>query len=252
MKSVLFVILISFIFADEYYTVVSGDSLGVIANRFGVTVNDLVSWNNIANPDLIYPGQRLIVKKGSSGKPDTPTPSGNGKIYKITDSQMQRMGWRNYNLADLNNCLKRFEINTVSRVRHFISQTSHESACGVYTEELGGPRDCAKYEHRRDLGNNKPGDGCRFKGAGYIQLTGRSNYQQFANYIHDSKVMDGVSYVAKKYPWTSAGFWWYKNNMNRLCDGNPSVETVTRRVNGGTMGLADRQRYYNLACSVFN
>jgi len=84
---------------------------------------------------------------------------------------MQKMGWRNYNLADLNSCLKRFVINTVSRVRHFISQTSHESAYGVYTEELGGPRDCAKYEGRRDLGNNKSGDGCRFKGVGYIQLT---------------------------------------------------------------------------------
>ena len=53
--------------------------------------------------------------------------------------------------------------------------------------------------------------------------------------------MDRVSYVAKKYPWISAGFWWYKNNMNRLCHGNPSVETVTRRVNEGTNGLADRQ-----------
>jgi len=49
--------------------------------------------------------------------------------------------------------------------------------------------------------------------------------------------MDRVSYVAKKYPWTSAGFWWYKNNMNRLCDGNPSVETVTKRVNKGKMDL---------------
>ena len=254
MKSVLLLILISFIFADQTYTVQSGDTLGGIASRFGVTVSDLVSWNNIANPDLIYPGQNLVIKKGSSSSSDTkPTPSsgGNGKVYKITDVQMQKMGWKNYNLADLNSCLKRFEINTVNRVRHFISQTSHESACGVYTQELGGPSYCAKYDGRRDLGNTKPGDGCRYKGAGYIQLTGRSNYQQFANYIHDSKVMDGVSYVSKKYPWTSAGFWWHRNGMNKLCDGNPSVEVVTKRVNGGYNGLAERKRYYDRACTIF-
>ena len=115
MKSVLLLILISFIFADQTYTVQSGDTLGGIASRFGVTVSDLVSWNNIANPDLIYPGQNLVIKKGSSSSSDTkPTPSsgGNGKVYKITDAQMQKMGWKNYNLADLNSCLKRFEINT--------------------------------------------------------------------------------------------------------------------------------------------
>ena len=112
MKSVLLLILISFIFADQTYTVQSGYTLGGIASRFGVTVSDLVSWNNIANPDLIYPGQNLVIKKGSSSSSDTkPTPSsgGNGKVYKITDAQMQKMGWKNYNLADLNNCLKRFE-----------------------------------------------------------------------------------------------------------------------------------------------
>lgn len=63
MKSVLLLILISFIFADQTYTVQSGDTLGGIASRFGVTVSDLVSWNNIANPDLIYPGQNLVIKK---------------------------------------------------------------------------------------------------------------------------------------------------------------------------------------------
>ena len=119
---------------------------------------------------------------------------------------MQKMGWKNYNLADLNSCLKRFEINTVKRVRHFISQTSHESDWRVYTQEFGGSSYGEKQDGRRDLGNTKPGDGCRYKGAGYILLAGNSNYQKFANYIHDSKVMVGVLYVSKKYPWTSAGF----------------------------------------------
>ena len=254
MKVYLFLALISFIIADEYYTVQSGDYLGKIANRYGVSVSDLCNWNGISNPDLIYPGQRLLVKKsGSSSGSGSGSGSGkSGKIYSVTDSQMQKMGWKNYNLPDLNRCLKTFEINTVNRVRHFISQCSHESACGVYTQELGGQSYCSKYDGRRDLGNTQPGDGCRFKGAGYIQLTGRSNYQSFANYIGDSRVMEGVSYVSSKYPWTSAGYWWKSHGLNSLCDNGASVDVITKRVNGGYNGLAERKKYYQRACNIFN
>jgi predicted chitinase len=63
--------------------------------------------------------------------------------------------------------------------------------------------------------------------------------------------MEGVTYVAAKYPFTSAGFWWDNNNMNSLCDRGGSVEDVTLRVNGGYNGLDDRQHYYNKACGLF-
>jgi predicted chitinase len=53
-----------------------------------------------------------------------------------------------------------------------------------------------------------------------------------------------------KYPATSAGYWWMNNKMNALCDTNPSVEQVTRRVNGGYNGLADRKVYYNRCLEV--
>ncbi len=268
MKSLLFIILIAFI-TSKKYTVKSGDTLSAIAAKFGVTVEDLVSWNNIANPDVIEVGLKLIVsKKGKGGKKDqTDKPSkpstsdkdgekGNKKGGKkgktVTDEQMRKMGWTNYNLPDLNRCLKKYGITTPARIRHFIAQCSHESALGRYTEELGGPSYCSKYDGRRDLGNTQPGDGCRFKGAGYIQLTGRNNYQQFANSIGDSKVMEGVSYVAKKYPWSSAGFWWKNNNMNSLCDKGASVEVISKRVNGGYNGLAERKKYYSKACTIFN
>ena len=246
MKKLLFLILIAFIYADEIYTVRSGDTLSGIAAKYGVTVSNLVSWNNISNPNLIYVGQKIVIKTGGSSQPQQPSGS-----YTVTDSQMRRMGWTNYNLEDLNRCLKKFDITTKARIRHFIAQTSHESGCGKWTQELGGTSYCSRYDGRRDLGNTQPGDGCRYKGAGYIQLTGRSNYQQFANYIGDSRVMEGVTYVASKYPWTSAGFWWHNNGMNRLCDNGVSVETITRRVNGGTNGLSERQKYYDKACSIF-
>ena len=100
------------------------------------------------------------------------------------------------------------------------------------------------YEYRSDLGNNQLGDGPRYKGAGYIQLTGRANYQDFCDYMGDPRIMDGVEYVANTYPFTSAGFWWSNNKMNALCDSGASVEKVTRRVNGGYNGLEDRKYYY--------
>ena len=82
-------------------------------------------------------------------------------------------------------------------------------------------------------------------------MTGKYNYQQFANSIGDDKVMEGVSYVAKNYPWSSAGFWWKNNKMNDLCDRDPSVVAVTKRVNGGTSALSQRQKYYDKACTIF-
>ena len=158
------------------------------------------------------------------------------------------MGWTNYNLGDLNSCLARFEINNPARIRHFISQCSHESGNGRWTREIANGW---AYEGRRDLGNTQPGDGPRFKGAGYLQLTGRANYQNFANYIQDQGVMQGVDYVADRYPWTCSGYWWMRNGMNGLCDSGASVEQVTRRVNGGYNGLEDRRAKYNLACTIF-
>jgi putative chitinase len=132
-------------------------------------------------------------------------------------------------------------------MRHFLSQIAHESGGLQWLEELADGWD---YEGRDDLGNINPGDGPKYKGAGVIQLTGRSNYEAFSRSINDPKVMDGCSYVAQTYPFTSAGFWWHNNEMNALCDGGATVEDVTLRVNGGYNGLDDRKYYYDKACQV--
>ncbi len=145
---------------------------------------------------------------------------------------------------DLNNCLVQFKINTVDRIRHFLSQTAHESGGLKWLKELASGN---AYEGRKDLGNTQPGDGRRYKGAGVIQLTGRANYQKLANFTGDLKVMQGVDYVSQIYPFTSAGVWWQANKMNELIDEGATVKQVTRRVNGGYNGLADRQNYYNKA-----
>ena len=146
-----------------------------------------------------------------------------------------------FEIEEMNKCLERYEINTGPRLRHFLSQTAHESGGGRYKKEISN----GKYlEGRKDIGNIYPGDGPKYKGAGYIQLTGRANYQYLSDYLDDPRVMEGVDYVAKNYPFTSAGYWWMRNDMNRRCDEGYSVKEITRVVNGGYNGLADREKYY--------
>lgn len=150
-------------------------------------------------------------------------------------------------ILELNKCLETFEITTPFRIRHFLSQTAHESGGGRWKREIS---DGWYLEGRTDIGNTQPGDGPKYKGAGYIQLTGRYNYQKLSDYLNDPRVMEGVDYVAKTYPFTSAGYWWVSNEMNELCDTNPTVEQVTLRVNGGYNGLDDRKEYYYICQRV--
>ena len=152
-------------------------------------------------------------------------------------------------LADLNSCLNRFEINTPARIRHFMAQIAHESGGLRYMQELA---DGTAYEGRKDLGNNQPGDGPRFKGAGVIQLTGRENYEKFSRFVGDPEVMTGCSYVAQRYPFTSAGFWWHNNRANQLVDGGASCRRVSQLVNGRdpANGLEDREHYFAKATAV--
>ena len=152
-----------------------------------------------------------------------------------------------HEITEMNECLEKFDINSLSRQHHFFAQISHESGGGRWKMELA---DGWAYEWREDLGNVHQGDGPKYKGAGYLQTTGRFNYERLAKYLNDPKVMDGCEYVASRYPFTAAGFWWMDNSMNTLCDTMPSVEAVTVRVNGGYNGLEDRKMYFKRAQSV--
>ena len=242
------------------YTVQPGDSLSVIAQRFRTTISELQSLNDISNPDYLQIGQVLTVP-GDSGEDDndkddlSDDTSRDTSIYHVTEAHLNEIGWSSDfitsdMLDDLNECLEKFDIRTKSRICHFISQCSHESAAGRYREELASGE---AYEGRKDIGNTEPGDGPKFKGGGYLQLTGRYNYTRFSEYVEDPEVVNqGVSYVAENYPWQSAGFWWIANEMNELADSNPTVEEVTFRVNGGYNGLEDRRQYYEKCLEVFS
>lgn len=153
-------------------------------------------------------------------------------------------------LADLNNCLVKFGITEKEDIRQFLAQCAHESGGLRWLKELASGDD---YEWREDLGNNQAGDGRKFKGGGAIQLTGRSNYQAFADFMGDPEIVNqGVDYVAEHFPISSAAFWWRNNDMSAYIVDGATVEQVSTRVNGANPanGLADRIYYYGRAKEV--
>jgi putative chitinase len=135
--------------------------------------------------------------------------------------------------------LESYDITTRNRIAFFLAQTCHESAGFRTTEEFASGD---AYEGRADLGNVRPGDGRRYKGRGLLQLTGRANYREFGQALGVD--LEGNPTLAAQ-PALSlriACEYWKRRNINDLCDRNDFVG-VTRRINGGTNGLADRLSY---------
>lgn len=121
---------------------------------------------------------------------------------------------------------------------HFLAQCAHESGGFVFREELASG---AAYEGRRDLGNTQPGDGVRFKGRGYIQLTGRANYTTFGP-VAGGDFIGNPRIVAQQYYADTACLFWKSNKLGPKCV-NSSIDTIkiiTKRINGGYNGLNDR------------
>jgi putative chitinase len=136
-----------------------------------------------------------------------------------------------------------FELSTPLRQAHFLSQLAHESDGFKTTVEYASGK---AYEGRRDLGNTSPGDGVKYKGRGLIQLTGKSNYRQASAAL-------GVDFMnnpglAAQFPHAIrvAGWYWKTRKINLLADRDDDI-AVTRKINGGENGLADRRRYLALA-----
>ena len=174
----------------------------------------------------------------------------------------------------------KFQINTPLRLAHFLAQCGHESGGFKVTSEnlnysakgLMGifkkyfpsqqlaesyqrqPQKIANrvYANRMSNGDETSGDGFKFRGRGYIQLTGKDNYTQFGKAIGED-IGSNPDVVSGKYALLSAALFWSKNGLNKLADGGASdavVTSITKRVNGGTIGLPDRikhfKEYYNL------
>ena len=144
-----------------------------------------------------------------------------------------------------------FEINTPQRQAMFLAQIGHESGGLKWTTEIWGPTPAqARYEGRKDLGNVQPGDGYKFRGRGLIQTTGRANYTRTGTALTLDLLNKPELLTLPVNAAMSAAYFWESNGLNELAD-TGSVERVTRRVNGGTNGLADRQALYAAAVKVF-
>lgn len=149
----------------------------------------------------------------------------------------------------VNSCMKKFEINTLLRIQHFLAQCGHESASLTYMHEIASGE---AYEGRGDLGNTQPGDGKKFRGHGPIQLTGRANHTAFFKYIGRPELIDNPKILETDLglAWEGSGWYWTPfRKINRYAD-KDDVKMCTKLVNGGLNGFADRQQYLMRAKEV--
>jgi len=177
-------------------------------------------------------------------------------------------------IAQIPDTAAKFNITNTLRLAHFLAQCGHESGgfravsenlnysadglvkiFGRYfnaTTAAGYARNPEKiaskvYADRMGNGDEASKEGFKFRGRGYIQLTGKSNYTGFTKFIGEDCVAN-PDLVATKYPLASAAFFFDSNKLWSICDKGADVATVTavtRRVNGGTIGLDDRIKHFN-------
>lgn len=150
----------------------------------------------------------------------------------------------------LDAAMREFDINTPARQASFLSQVGHESGQLRYVRELWGPTPAQRaYEGREDLGNTQPGDGVRYLGRGLIQITGRANYTDAMMALDVDIVEHPELLETPVLACRSAAWFWKSHGLNELADAGDQVK-VTRRINGGTNGLADRLALFEVAKKV--
>ena len=177
-------------------------------------------------------------------------------------------------IAQLPDTIAKFELNTPLRLAHFLAQAGHESGgfkalnenlnygakglLGIFKKYFPTEALAIQYERKPEkianrvyggrMGNGPEatGEGYKYRGRGYIQLTGKDNYKAFDAVVIES-IVDNPDLVATKYPLLSAAWFFHKNSLHKLADGGATdavVTSITKRVNGGTIGLADRIKHF--------
>lgn len=157
-------------------------------------------------------------------------------------------------LPHLNQAMLAHQVDTMLRTAAFIAQLAHESGEFRFMEEIWGPTPAQqRYEPPSTLatrlGNVQPGDGKRFKGRGPIQITGRFNYAKYGELLDVDLVSQPEAAARPELAFATAGLFWASNRLNELADDEQFV-LITKRINGGTNGLADRENYYERAKAV--
>jgi len=267
-----------------------GDDVKKLQTKLGLTA-DGVFGNGTAEAVKKWQGANGLTADGIVGAgtwgrmfpttaPTTPAPtpvpvsSGPLKLDKLKGHIPDAV------IAQIPDTAAKFGINTPLRLAHFLAQCGHESAgfkatqenlnygakglMGIFKKYFPTEAEALKYERKPEMiankvyasrmsnGDEKSGDGWRFRGRGYIQLTGRANYTAFGKAIGED-IPSNPDVVATKYPLLSAAWFWSTNGLNALSDKGATdadVTAITKRVNGGVIGLADRishfKEYYQL------
>jgi putative chitinase len=176
-------------------------------------------------------------------------------------------------LAQIPSVMEKFKIDTPLELAHFLAQCGHESGnFKAVSENLNYSADGLKkifpkyfpgnlnesyarkpeaiasrvYASRMGNGNEATKEGFKFRGRGYIQLTGKENYASFDKFVEDD-ILANPDLVATKYPLLSAAWFFSKNKLNEIASkgaDDATVTAVTKRVNGGIIGLADRIKHF--------
>ena len=150
----------------------------------------------------------------------------------------------------LNAAMVHYQIIGPKRVAAFIAQIGHESGQLKYVKEIWGPTAAqAKYEGRKDLGNTVVGDGPKYRGRGLIQITGRANYMACGEALGLDLIKQPELLEKPQHACMSAAWFWASKGLNTLADAD-QFDKITRRINGGQNGAADRQALYARALKV--
>lgn len=194
------------------------------------------------------------------------------KFFEDTDEE-----WLKEFVDPLNAAFEEFEINTPQRIAMFLAQVGHESGgLSVFSENLNysgdrlkqifpkyfrdvNPAEYAKnpekianrvYASRMGNGDEHSGDGYRFRGRGAIQLTGRTNYTTCGEDLEVDLINNPDWLEEPEGAIRSAAWFWDSRDLNQWAD-KGDVVTVTKKINGGTIGLQDRTELYEEALEIF-
>lgn len=217
------------------------------------------TYNNAHTGDFIArkvraDGFSTFRRGGSAGDPAS---TGNAAQI-LSDAMGGRLTLDRYTqlLPAVSTSLRACECTNVNRIAMWAAQIGHESGGLFYTEEIASG---AAYEGRADLGNTQPGDGVRFKGRSWIQITGRSNYTRLSQWAFDKGYVPTPTYfvdnpaalASDQYAGLGAAWYWVvaRPDINALSDARDLV-TVTQRINGGQNGIDDRSARYNRALAA--
>jgi putative chitinase len=232
-------------------------------------VKEWQSKNGLTADGIVGDGTWSKMFAGAAPVAAAPTPSGGSMdISKLKGHVPDAV------IAQLPEVMEKFQINTPVRIAHFLSQCGHESGnfkvvnenlnygakglLGLFKKYFPTEQKALEYERKPEkianliyggrMGNGPEasGEGYKFRGRGYIQLTGKDNYSAFDKVVSED-IVANPDLVATKYPLLSAAWYWNSRKINSVCDQGATdevVKKVTKLVNGGEIGLADRQKHF--------